>query len=95
MQHDDAFPCQSAVKNTRDPIVAFNSEFEKPVTKGAGVRFSEIAAIYLHTFNEMLVSGTHTQWKPIDFQPYIFTVVFDSVVHRYQHNKIVICIQGL
>ncbi|AHB80161.1 hypothetical protein [Shigella phage 75/02 Stx] len=43
----------------------------------------------------MFVSDTHTQWKLIDFQPDLFTVVFDSVVHRYQHNKFVICIQGL
>lgn len=93
MQHDDAFPCQSAVKNTRDPIVAFNSEFEKPVTKGAGVRFSEIAAVYLHAFNKMLVSGTHTQWKLIDLQSDLFTVVFDSVVHTAKHNKIVISAQ--
>ncbi|MCW3772153.1 ash family protein [Shigella flexneri 5a str. M90T] len=41
----------------------------------------------------MLVSGTHTQWKLIDLQSDLFTVVFDSVVHTAKHNKIVISAQ--
>nr|WP_199268532.1 ash family protein [Escherichia coli] len=57
------------------------------------MRFSEIAAIYLHAFNKMLVSGTHTQWKLVDLQPDLFTVVFDSVVHELKHNKMVMFAQ--
>ncbi len=93
VQHDDALPCQCAVKNAGNAIAAFNPKLKKPITKGAGVRFSEIAAVYLHAFNKMLVSGTHTQWKLIDLQSDLFTVVFDSVVHTAKHNKIVIFVQ--
>lgn len=93
MQHDDAFTCQCAVKNACDTIAAFNPELEKAVTEGAGVGFPEIAAIYLHAFNKMLVSGTHTQWKLIDLQPDLFTVVLNSVVHVHKDNKIVISTQ--
>ncbi|WP_201796840.1 ash family protein [Escherichia coli] len=57
------------------------------------MRFSEIAAVYLHAFNKMLVSGTHTQWKLVDLQPDLFTVVFDSVVHELKHNKMVMFAQ--
>lgn len=93
MQHDDAFSCQGAVKDARDAITAFNPKLEKSVTEGAGMRFSEIAAIYFHALNKMLVSGTHTQWKLIDLQSDLFTVVFDSIVHELKHNKIVILAQ--
>ncbi|MGT4976847.1 Rha family transcriptional regulator [Escherichia coli] len=41
----------------------------------------------------MLVSGTHTQWKLIDLQSDLFTVVFDSIVHELKHNKIVMFAQ--
>ncbi|WP_249923859.1 ash family protein [Escherichia coli] len=51
------------------------------------MRFSEIAAVYFHALNKMLVSGTHTQWKLIDLQSDLFTVVFDSIVHELKHNK--------
>ncbi|WP_249926445.1 ash family protein, partial [Escherichia coli] len=57
------------------------------------MRFSEIAAVYLHAFNKMLVSGTHTQWKLIDLQSDLFTVVLNSVVHELKHNKIVMFTQ--
>lgn len=93
MQHDDAFSCQGAVKDACDAITTFNPKLEKPVTESTGMRFSEIAAIYLHAFNKMLVSGTHTQWKLVDLQPDLFTVVFDSVVHVHKDNKIVISTQ--
>lgn len=93
MQHDDAFSCQSAVKNACDAITAFNPKLEKSVTEGAGMRFSEIAAVYFHALNKMLVSGTHTQWKLIDLQSDLFTVVFDSIVHELKHNKIVMFAQ--
>ncbi|HFL4936780.1 TPA: ash family protein [Escherichia coli] len=59
------------------------------------MRFSEIAAVYLHAFNKMLVSGTHTQWKLVDLQPDLFTVVFDSVVHELKHNKMVMFAQHI
>lgn len=93
VQHDDAFSCQGAVKDACDAITAFNPKLEKPVTEGAGMRFSEIAAVYLHAFNKMLVSGTHTQWKLIDLQSDLFTVVLNSVVHELKHNKIVMFTQ--
>ncbi|MDM8863427.1 Rha family transcriptional regulator [Escherichia coli] len=57
------------------------------------MRFSEIAAVYFHALNKMLVSGTHTQWKLIDLQSDLFTVVFDSIVHELKHNKIVMFAQ--
>nr|WP_244462052.1 ash family protein [Escherichia coli] len=41
----------------------------------------------------MLVSGAHTQWKLVDLQPDLFTVVFDSVVHELKHNKMVMFAQ--
>lgn len=93
MQHDDAFSCQGAVKDACDAITAFNPKLEKSVTEGAGMRFSEIAAVYFHALNKMLVSGTHTQWKLIDLQSDLFTVVFDSIVHELKHNKIVMFAQ--
>ena len=93
MQHDDAFSCQGAVKDACDAITTFNPKLEKPVTESTGMRFSEIAAVYLHAFNKMLVSGTHTQWKLVDLQPDLFTVVFDSVVHELKHNKMVMFVQ--
>lgn len=93
MQHDDAFSCQGAVKDACDAITTFNPKLEKPVTESTGMRFSEIAAVYLHAFNKMLVSGTHTQWKLVDLQPDLFTVVFDSVVHELKHNKMVMFAQ--
>ncbi len=93
MQHDDAFSCQGAVKDACDAITTFNPKLEKPVTESTGMRFSEIAAVYLHAFNKMLVSGAHTQWKLVDLQPDLFTVVFDSVVHELKHNKMVMFAQ--
>ncbi|EOB4757611.1 phage regulatory protein, partial [Escherichia coli] len=57
------------------------------------MRFSEIAAVYFHALNKMLVSGAHTQWKLIDLQSDLFTVVFDSIVHELKHNKIVMVAQ--
>ncbi|HBA8919684.1 TPA: hypothetical protein J1257_003968 [Escherichia coli] len=57
------------------------------------MRFSEIAAVYFHALNKMLVSGAHTQWKLIDLQSDLFTVVFDSIVHELKHNKIVMFAQ--
>ncbi len=93
MQHDDAFSCQGAVKDACDAITTFNPKLKKPVTESTGMRFSEIAAVYLHAFNKMLVSGTHTQWKLVDLQPDLFTVVFDSVVHELKHNKMVMFAQ--
>lgn len=93
VQHDDAFSCQSAVKDACDAITAFNPKLEKSVTEGAGMRFSEIAAVYFYALNKMLVSGAHTQWKLIDLQSDLFTVVFDSIVHELKHNKIVMFAQ--
>lgn len=93
MQHDDAFSCQGVVKDACDAITTFNPKLEKPVTESTGMRFSEIAAVYLHAFNKMLVSGAHTQWKLVDLQPDLFTVVFDSVVHELKHNKMVMFVQ--
>ncbi|EIK8018341.1 Rha family transcriptional regulator [Salmonella enterica] len=93
VQHDDALPCQSAVKNASDAIAAFNPKLKKPITKGAGVRFSEIAAIHLHSFNKVLISGSHTQWKLIHLNPDFLVVVLNSVVHRRKHNKIVMFVQ--
>ncbi|EOD0212830.1 ash family protein [Escherichia coli] len=57
------------------------------------MRFSEVAAVYFHALNKMLVSGTHTQWKLIDLQSDLFTVVFDSIAHELKHNKIVMFAQ--
>ncbi|ELZ7334981.1 Rha family transcriptional regulator [Salmonella enterica] len=93
VQHDDALPCQGAVKNASDAIAAFNPKLKKPITKGAGVRFSEIAAIHLHSFNKVLISGSHTQWKLIHLNPDFLVVVLNSVVHRCKHNKIVMFVQ--
>ena len=93
MQHDDAFSCQGAVKDACNAIAAFNPKLEKSVPESAGMRFSEIAAVYFHALNKMLVSGTHTQWKLIDLQSDLFTVVFDSIVHELKHNKIVMFAQ--
>lgn len=93
VQHDDALPCQGAVKNASYAIAAFNPKLKKPITKGAGVRFSEIAAIHLHSFNKVLISGSHTQWKLIHLNPDFLVVVLNSVVHRCKHNKIVIFVQ--
>lgn len=93
VQHDDALSCQGAVKNASDAIAAFNPKLKKPITKGAGVRFSEIAAIHLHSFNKVLISGSHTQWKLIHLNPDFLVVVLNSVVHRCKHNKIVMFVQ--
>ncbi|ENE0981924.1 Rha family transcriptional regulator [Salmonella enterica] len=93
VQHDNALPCQGAVKNASDAIAAFNPKLKKPITKGAGVRFSEIAAIHLHSFNKVLISGSHTQWKLIHLNPDFLVVVLNSVVHRCKHNKIVMFVQ--
>lgn len=95
MQHDDALPCQCAVKNACYTIAAFNTKFEKAVTESASMRFSEIAAVYLHAFNKVLVSGAHTQWKFIDLQPDFFAVVLNSVVHVLKYNEIVMLMQAL
>ncbi|EHA0572182.1 TPA: Rha family transcriptional regulator [Salmonella enterica subsp. enterica serovar Reading] len=59
------------------------------------MRFSEIAAVYLHAFNKVLVSGAHTQWKFIDLQPDFFAVVLNSVVHVLKYNEIVMLMQAL
>ncbi|HFD1366389.1 TPA: Rha family transcriptional regulator [Salmonella enterica] len=57
------------------------------------MRFSEIAAIHLHSFNKVLISGSHTQWKLIHLNPDFLVVVLNSVVHRCKHNKIVMFVQ--
>lgn len=95
MQHNNAFPCQGAVKNARYAIAAFDPKLKKPITKGAGVRLSEIAAIHLHSFNKVLISGPQTQWKLSHFNPDFLVVVLNSVVHDSKHNKIVMLSQAL
>ncbi|EIU1710380.1 ash family protein [Salmonella enterica] len=95
VQHDDALPCQCAVKNACYTIAAFNTKLEKAVTESASMRFSEIAAVYLHAFNKVLVSGAHTQWKFIDLQPDLFAVVLNSIVHVLKYNEIVMLMQAL
>lgn len=95
MQHNNALPCQGAVKNARYAIAAFDPKLKKPVTKGAGVRLSEIAAIHLHSFNKVLISGPQTQWKLSHFNPDFLVVVLNSVVHDSKHNKIVMLSQAL
>ncbi|ENA6191380.1 Rha family transcriptional regulator [Salmonella enterica subsp. enterica] len=95
VQHDNALPCQGAVKNARYAIAAFNPKLKKPITKGAGVRLSEIAAIHLHSFNKVLISGPQTQWKLSHFNPDFFAVVLNSVVHDSKNNKIVMLMQAL
>ncbi|HGP0793512.1 TPA: Rha family transcriptional regulator [Salmonella enterica subsp. diarizonae serovar 53:z10:z35] len=59
------------------------------------MRFSEIAAIHLHSFNKVLISGSHTQWKLIHLDPDFLVVVLNSVVHDSKHNKIVMLMQAL
>ncbi|EHI2278130.1 hypothetical protein J9D08_004699 [Salmonella enterica] len=95
VQHDDALPCQGAVKNARYAIAAFNPKLKKAVTESAGVRFSEIAAIHLHAFNKVLISGSHTQWKLIHLNPDFLVVVLNSVVHVLKYNEIVMLMQAL
>ncbi|EJQ8214267.1 Rha family transcriptional regulator [Salmonella enterica] len=95
VQHNNALPCQGAVKNARYAIAAFNPKLKKPITKGAGVRLSEIAAIHLHSFNKVLISGPQTQWELSHFNPDFLVVVLNSVVHDSKHNKIVMLSQAL
>lgn len=95
MQHNNTLPCQGAVKNARYAIAAFNPKLKKPITKGAGVRLSEIAAIHLHSFNKVLISGSQTQGELSHFNPDFLVVVLNSVVHDSKHNKIVMLSQAL
>ncbi|EKZ9427234.1 Rha family transcriptional regulator [Salmonella enterica] len=95
VQHNNTLPCQGAVKNARYAIAAFNPKLKKPITKGAGVRLSEIAAIHLHSFNKVLISGSQTQGELSHFNPDFLVVVLNSVVHDSKHNKIVMLSQAL
>ena len=92
MQHDDSLGDQRTEEYARNPFGAFQSQLEQTVTKGLGMRCSQVRAEHNHSPSEHDISRRQRIGQVQDLGLHDIAVIEDRVIHRRRiTNMLIAC----
>ena len=81
MQHDDSLGDQSAEEYARNPFGAFQSQLEQTVTKGLGMRCSQVRAEHNHSPSEHDISRRQRIGQAQNLGLHDIAIIEDCIIH--------------
>jgi hypothetical protein len=90
MQHDDSLGYQSTEEYAGNPLSAFQSQLKQTVTKGFGMRCSQVRAEYNHSSCEHDISRSQRIGQSQNLCLHDIAVIGNRVIHRRRVTNMLI-----